>query len=154
MSHPSDRWMQEAIDLARTNMEQGGRPFGAVLVRGNEVLAREVNTIHRTGDPTAHAELLALRTAGLDAKNADLSGTVMYASGHPCPMCMAAMHLAGVERVYFAYDNVEGAAHGLSTAHIYQEMQKDPLKQSLPMEQFQPKDAPNLYASWAKAVQT
>ena len=142
--------MREAIALARKNLQLGGRPFGAVLTRNGEVIARGVNEIHISGDPTAHAELLALRDAGRVAKNPDLSGTIMYASGHPCPMCMAAMHLAGVEHVYFAFSNEDGEVHGLSTAHVYEQMQKPPQQQRLPLEPFKPEDAGDLYSEWAK----
>lgn len=148
MSHPIERYMIEAVALARENIARGGRPFGAVLVRDEHIIARGVNETHRTSDPTAHAELLALREAGRAANNPDLSGTVMYASGHPCPMCMAAMHLAGVDHVYFAYGTDDGAAYELSTADIYAEMQKPPQSQSLPLQRFRPEGERDLYADW------
>lgn len=148
MSHPVESFMVEAIALARQNIARGGRPFGAVLVRDGDIIARAVNETHRTSDPTAHAELLALRDAGRAAKNPNLQGTVMYASGHPCPMCMAAMHLAGVDQVYFAYSMEDGTAYGLSTEAIYNEMRKLPQEQSLPLKYFRPLEDGNLYADW------
>lgn len=148
MQHPSEQAMQQAIALAHKNIEGGGRPFGAVLMRNDRVIATGVNEIHLNGDPTAHAELLALRQAGKDAQNPDLRGTVMYASGHPCPMCMAAMHLAGVDHVYFAFGNDDGEAYGLSTDHIYEQMRKPPQEQSLPLDHFRPANAENIYALW------
>lgn len=154
MTHPSEQAMRHAIALARQNIEDGGRPYGAVLMRGSEVLSTGVNEIHRTGDPTAHAELLALRDAGKKAKNPDLRGTVMYASGHPCPMCMAAMHLAGVGHVYFAYSNEDGEKYGLSSAHVYREMRKPPQEQSLPLEAYRPAIDEDLYAIWARRAIT
>lgn len=148
MSHPAEPFMVEAIALARQNIADGGRPFGAILVRDGRIIARGVNETHRTSAPTAHAELLALRDAGRTANNPDLRGTVMYASGHPCPMCMAAMHLAGVDHIYFAYSTEDGAAYGLSTADIYAEMRKPPESQRLPLQSFRPKGESNLYADW------
>ena len=89
------RFLCQAIELARANIGKGGRPFGAVVVKDGEVVAAGVNEIHSTNDPTAHAELTAIRAASRKLGSPDLSGCVVYASGHPCPMCMAAMRLAG-----------------------------------------------------------
>ena len=98
-------FMREAIALARANVEAGGRPFGAVLVRDGRVLARGVNQIHETHDPSAHAELQAIRQASQALGSPRLDGCVIYASGHPCPMCLAAMHLCGIQAAWFAYSN-------------------------------------------------
>lgn len=152
MSHPVEDFMAEAIALARENIATGGRPYGAVLVRGNTVIARGVNETHKTADPTAHAELLALRDAGQSAKNPDLQGTVMYASGHPCPMCLAAMYLAGVEAVYFGYGNDDGAPYGLTTESIYNEMRKPTEEQRLPIQKLRPSDEDSLYKEWSEAA--
>src|SRR5688572_7088440 len=81
---------------------------GAVLVRDGEVIARAVNRIHETGDPTAHAELVAIREAAQALGRPRLDGCVVYASGHPCPMCLAAMHLCGIAAAYYAYSNEDG----------------------------------------------
>src|SRR5690606_15271222 len=92
-------FLREAIALALANSARGGRPFGAVVVRNGEVIATGVNEIAITNDPTAHAELLAIRAASKALGSPDLSGCTVYASGHPCPMCMAAMRMAGVGEV-------------------------------------------------------
>jgi tRNA(Arg) A34 adenosine deaminase TadA len=112
------RFLGEAIELARANIGRGGRPFGAVLVRDGKVIATAVNEIHASNDPTSHAEMNAIRAASHELGTPDLKGSAMYASGHPCPMCMAAMRLAGVTRVLYAYSNDVGAPFGLSTAVI------------------------------------
>ena len=114
----TQRFLCEAIELARANMDEGGRPFGAVVVRDVAVVATGVNEIVATNDPTAHAELVALRAASRALGSPNLAGCVVYASGHPCPMCMAAMRLSGVSEVYYAYSNDDGAPYGLSTAAI------------------------------------
>ena len=95
------RFLCEAIELAHANVEKGGRPFGAVVVKDGEVIATGVNEILSTNDPTAHAELTAIRAASQKLGSPDLQGCAVYASGHPCPMCMAAMRLAGVGEVVF-----------------------------------------------------
>ncbi|MDR0181471.1 nucleoside deaminase [Lysobacter arvi] len=142
-------FMREAIALARANVADGGRPFGAVLVRDGEVLARAANRIHATNDPTAHAELLAIRDAAQRCGSPRLDGAVVYAGGHPCPMCLAAMHLCGVTRGYYAYSNEDGAPFGLSTAHVLAQMALPPSQQSLAVEALRPEGEGGLYESWA-----
>jgi tRNA(Arg) A34 adenosine deaminase TadA len=146
------RFLNQAIDLARANIGRGGRPFGAVLVRDGEVIATGVNEIHRSNDPTSHAEMNAIRAASQALGSPHLSGAAVYASGHPCPMCLAAMRLSGVERVYYAHSNDDGAPFGLSTAAIYDDLAKPLAEQSMtiryvPVRQT---DLPDLYAQWAQ----
>ena len=125
--------LQRAIALARTNVAAGGRPFGAVLTRNGAVLVEAVNEIHLSKDPTAHAELLAIRKASQQL-GARLNGCVIYASGQPCPMCLSAMYLCGVERVVFAASNEMAAPFGLSTAAIGQQVGLPVSEQRLPIE--------------------
>ncbi|MCT9812664.1 nucleoside deaminase [Acidovorax sp. Be4] len=148
-----DRYLRQAIALARANIEQGGRPFGAVVVRDDAVIATGVNEIHATNDPTAHAELTALRAASRHLGSPDLSGCSVYASGHPCPMCMAAMHMAGVRKVAYAYGNEDGAPFGLSTAAVYEDLAKPFAEQSMAICHLPVRmpDHPDLYAEWAQA---
>ncbi|WP_233750501.1 nucleoside deaminase, partial [Bordetella bronchiseptica] len=96
----------------------GGRPFGALVARDGVVLARGVNRMLADHDPTAHAELLALREAGRALRSARLDGCVVYASGQPCPMCLAAMRMSGVARAVYAYSNEQAEPYGLSTAAL------------------------------------
>lgn len=146
-------YLLQAIALARTNMANGGRPFGAVVVRQGEVIATGVNEIAATCDPTAHAEMTALRAASRQLASPDLSGCAVYASGHPCPMCMAAMRLAGVREVAYAYSNEDGAPFGLSTAAVYADLAKPFAEQSMAIRHLPVRtpDQPELYAAWAQA---
>jgi tRNA(Arg) A34 adenosine deaminase TadA len=150
MERSAEAFMREALALARANVEAGGRPFGAVLVREGQVIARAVNEVIQTRDPTAHAELLAIRQASQSLGSASLSGCVVYASGHPCPMCLAAMHLCGIQAAWFAYSNDEGEAYGLSTAPIYAQMAREPQAQSLPLRPLRPADEHGLYDEWKR----
>ncbi|HWU54831.1 MAG TPA: nucleoside deaminase [Rhizomicrobium sp.] len=149
----SDRFLREAIELALANVKKGGRPFGAVIVRNGEVIARGVNEILRTNDPTAHAELTAIRSASQTLGSPRLDGCVVYASGHPCPMCMAAMRLAGVSAVYYAYSNDDGAPYGLSTADIYAELARPFSEQSMEIRHMpvRAQSVPDLYAAWKES---
>ncbi len=142
-------FMREAVALARGNALQGGRPFGAVLVRDGVVVARAVNRIHETNDPTTHAELEAIRQASAALGSPRLDGATIYASGHPCPMCLAAMHMTGVKAAFFAYSNEDGEDFGLSTARVYAEMAREPQAQSLPLRPLRPQGEAGLYEEWA-----
>lgn len=95
----NQEFLRQAIELAYNNIEKGGRPFGAVIVKDGKVIASGVNQILTTNDPTAHAELLAIRAASQVLGTANLEGCSVFASGHPCPMCMAAMRLAGIKQL-------------------------------------------------------
>ncbi|APR85355.1 tRNA-specific adenosine-34 deaminase [Minicystis rosea] len=124
--------LQQAIELALENVRvRGGRPFGAVLVKDGSVVATGVNEILATGDPTAHAELQAIRAAAAKLGISGLAGAVMYASGEPCPMCLSAMYLNGINEAHYAYSNEDGAPYGLSTAPIYAELAKPPTQRTL-----------------------
>ncbi|MNO59773.1 Guanine deaminase [compost metagenome] len=143
-----DDFMREAVALARTNIAAGGRPFGAVLVRDGQVIARAANTIHLDNDPTGHAELQAIRQASQVLGSPRLDGCVIYASGHPCPMCLAAMHLCGVSEAYFAYSNDDGEEFGLSTAAIYREMTRPPMQQAVRLHPLRLAGEEGLYRQW------
>ena len=146
-------YLGEAIALARANIGKGGRPFGALVVRDGAVIATGVNEIHATNDPTAHAEMSAIRAASRALGSPDLGGCAVYASGHPCPMCMAAMRLAGVSTVAYAYSNDDGAPFGLSTAALYEELARPFAEQSMDIRYLpvRPEGEPDLYAAWAQA---
>ncbi len=102
---------------ARANHRQGGRPFAALLVRDDQLVASAVNGIHLDGDPTRHAELEALRKA---SQSAPLAGSIVYASGHPCPMCLGALVMNGIAAVYYAFDNADAAPFGFDSTAAYQ----------------------------------
>lgn len=145
---PNPTFMQRALVLARQNIQAGGRPFAAVLVHQGQVIAEAVNQIHLSQDPTAHAEMQAIRLASQVLGRSRLAGCEIYATGHPCPMCLAAMHLCGIERAWFAYSNEDGEPFGLSTAAVYAQMARPPLQQSLPLTLLKPAGEQGLYAAW------
>lgn len=147
------RYLIKAIELAQANLREGGRPFGALVVCNDEVIATGVNEMLATHDPTAHAELLAIRAASHQLASSDLSKCVVYASGHPCPMCMAAMTMSGIKKVVYAYSNEDGAPFGLSTAAVYDELAK-PFSEQAMLIKHVPVDTgsvPSLYTEWASA---
>lgn len=117
-------YLKQALSLAYKNVEHGGRPFAAVVVQNNEVIASAVNEMHLSLDPTAHAELLAIRRASQILNTTDLKDCSIYASGQPCPMCLSLIFMTGIHRVVYAYSNEEATDFGLSTTHIYQKMRQ------------------------------
>lgn len=141
-----------AIRLARDNvLERGGRPFGAVLVRDDKVLATGVNEVLTTNDPSTHAEMQAIRAAAATLKSPRLEGCVMYASGHPCPMCLSAIHMTGIQEVYYAYSNEDAEKCGMSTAGIYAEMAKPVSQQSIRIEHVPPRnDGESPFDCWQR----
>lgn len=114
--------MRQAVQLAHENRLQGGRPFGAVLVRDNQVIATGINEIVQSHDPSTHAEMQAIRSATRALGSPSLAGCEIYASGHPCPMCLAALVMTGVEKVFFAFDNNDAAPYNLSSEGTYQRL--------------------------------
>jgi len=150
----AERFLCEAIDLARENVRNGGRPFGAVVVRDGTVVATGVNEVHTTQDPTTHAELQAIRAASRALGSARLDGCAIYASGQPCPMCLAAMHITGIREVTYAYSSEEAKPYGLSRADVYAEMAKPLEQQSIRATYLpvRPDGEDDLYEMWQAAM--
>ncbi|MBA9028113.1 nucleoside deaminase [Peribacillus huizhouensis] len=132
-----DKFMERAVELAVENVRCGGQPFGAVLVKNNNIVAEGVNELHKTYDISGHAELLAIRRAQEHVQTNDLSGYTMYASGEPCPMCLSAMYFVGIEKVYYcaSVENAVEVGLGKSKA-IYEDLQKTKAERTLSMIQM------------------
>lgn len=113
-------WLGTAIDLAQHNIEAGGRPFGAVVVLDGEPVATGVNEVLARNDPTAHAELLAIREACAALKDISLAGAVLYSSCEPCPMCLAAAMWAGLAAVIYGADTGAAAEAGFEDEKLYE----------------------------------
>ena len=109
-------WLEQALHLALTHRRQGGRPFAALLVKEGKLVASAVNRMLEAGDPTRHAEMEALREA---SQQGPLKDAVVYASGHPCPMCLCALVMNGISAVYYAFDNADAAPFGFDSSASY-----------------------------------
>ncbi|HEY0499739.1 MAG TPA: nucleoside deaminase [Kutzneria sp.] len=112
-------WLDEAVRLAAANVATGGGPFGAVIVRGDELIATGVNRVVPTLDPTAHAEVVAIREACQRVGDFRLTGCVLFSSCEPCPLCLAASLWARVDRVVFAADRDDAADAGFNDRDFY-----------------------------------
>lgn len=143
--------MREAIELAVNNVAQGGGPFGCVIVRDGKIIARGVNRVTQTNDPTAHAEVVAIRAACQALKAFQLTGCELYTSCEPCPMCMAAIYWARPDKVYFAATKADAAQAGFDDAMIYEEFALPYEKRRIPVKQLSREEALRAFAAWAKS---
>ena len=125
-----------AVELAHENRLAGGRPFGAVLARDGEIIATGVNEIIASHDPSTHAEMQAIRAGTRKTANPSLAGCTIYASGHPCPMCLAALVMTGADKVFFAFDNNDAAPYQLSSEGTYQRLRLSLTPPPLPIERL------------------
>ena len=150
MSTSTD-FMRMAIELAENNVirEQGG-PFGAVIVKDGMVLARSANKVVPNKDPTAHAEVLAIRLACQELNTFDLSGCEIYTSCEPCPMCLGAIYWARIDKIYYANTKADAAAVGFDDAFIYEELDKPLDKRKLPIVQLMRDEAMNTFKLWSE----
>lgn len=120
-----NKFMERAVQLAVQNVQDGGDPFGAVLVKNDVIIAEGVNELHKRYDISGHAELVAIKQAQKQKRTHDLSGYTMYASGEPCPMCLAAMYFSGITDVYYCQTVDDANAVGLGKSkQIYVDLTK------------------------------
>jgi guanine deaminase len=132
-----DQFMERAVELSLRNVRKGGQPFGAVLVKDGTIVAEGVNELHKVHDVSGHAEMLAIRHAQQALKADSLAGSIMYASGEPCPMCLAAMYLAGIETAYYCAPLEEAVQAGLGKSQIiYEDLGKAKSERRLSMSRM------------------
>lgn len=132
-----DSFMKRAVQLSLGNVQEGGRPFGAVLVKDDQIVSEGVNELHRKHDISGHAEMLAIRRAQEKLQTNDLSGYTMYASGEPCPMCLIAMYMTGIRDLYYCQSMEETAEYGMGkSVFLYEELSKDRADREMNSEQM------------------
>jgi tRNA(Arg) A34 adenosine deaminase TadA len=141
--------LRKAIALAVESAGTDGGPFGAVVARGDEVIATGTNRVTASGDPTAHAEIVAIRRAAEALGTHDLSGCVLYASTEPCPMCLAATWWARIGEIVFAADRHSAARAGFDDAAIYKEVASDRDVRSIPCRQHLADEGEAPFRAWA-----
>jgi tRNA(Arg) A34 adenosine deaminase TadA len=142
-------YLERAIELAGIGMAQGhGGPFGAVVVRGDQILAEAFNQVTGSHDPTAHAEVGAIRTACRALGTFSLAGCDIYSSCEPCPMCLSAIYWARLDRLYFAATRSDAAEIGFDDAFLYTELTLDPTERQLPSVQALRERAQQVMLPW------
>lgn len=142
--------LQQAVALSREHMRKGsGGPFGAVITdRSGKIISEGWNCVTSSNDPTAHAEVTAIRRACADLGRFDLAGHVIYSSCEPCPMCLAAIYWARLDRLVFANSRDEAAAIGFDDAAIYAEIPKHIEARSIPTTHLPSDEARAVFAEW------
>lgn len=144
-----EKFMKMAIQLSERNvLESLGGPFGAVIVKDGKVIAKSANKVTTTNDPTAHAEVSAIRLACKKLKTFDLTGCVVYTSCEPCPMCLSAVYWAKIDRIYYANTKQDAEDIGFSDKFIYDELDKPMDKRQLPIKQMMRADAQPAFKLW------
>lgn len=143
------RFMNRAVELARNNVIKGGEPFGAVIVKDDKIIGEGVNRVSAAHDPTAHAEIEAIREACKQLGTIDLSNCEIYASGEPCPMCLSTMYWANMKAAYIAYTVEDAAEFGLSSAYYYEQLALPKAERDIQYEQIKPEEqTEHLYRLW------
>jgi tRNA(Arg) A34 adenosine deaminase TadA len=141
-------FMREAIRLSIENVKNGGGPFGAVIVKDDEIIATGVNRVTSQHDPTAHAEVSAIRAACSKLNIFDLSGCEIYTSCEPCPMCLGAIYWAHLDKLYYANTKDDAKDIGFDDAFIYEEMDLPIEKRKLPYRALLRNEAIEAFNMW------
>ena len=144
--------MREAIEMAVENVRRGaGGPFAALVVKDGAVIARGTNRVTTSNDPTAHAEVVAIREACRRLGTFQLDGCDLYTTCEPCPMCLGAIYWARPRHVFYAATQDDAAAAGFDDAFIYDELARPPAARRLPMQQVLGREAHRPFDAWAAA---
>ncbi|MCQ2195446.1 MAG: nucleoside deaminase [Paludibacteraceae bacterium] len=143
-----EQFMRLAIELSIKSVNEGGGPFGAVIVKDGEIIAASANRVTINNDPTAHAEVMAIREACQKLGTFDLSGCELYASCEPCPMCLSAMYWAHIEKYYYANDQHDAAKIGFDDHFIYEELDKPVENRTLKRVQILHEEAMEAFKQW------
>jgi tRNA(Arg) A34 adenosine deaminase TadA len=142
--------MAEAIALSLENVRRGGGPFGCVITQNDRIIARGANQVTQTNDPTAHAEIVAIRAACKALNDFQLHGCEIYSSCEPCPMCLAAIYWSRPERVFFGNTREDAAVAGFDDWLIYQEIALPREERGIPIQQLMGEEAKAAFEAWAK----
>jgi guanine deaminase len=146
----TDVHMRRAIELSRESVSEGGGPFGAVVVLDGRVLGEGRNRVVPDGDPTAHAEINAIRNACRAQASHSLQGAVIYTSCEPCPMCLGAIWWAGISRIVFANSRDAAANIGFDDLALYSEVSSPLEHRRIKIEQSDDTDAKEVFEAWAR----
>ena len=143
-----EEYMREAIRLSIENIKQGGGPFGAVIVKDGQIIATGTNRVTATCDPTAHAEVSAIRQAAKALNSFDLSGCDIYTSCEPCPMCLGAIYWAHIDRMFYGNTKTDAKNIGFDDSFIYDEIDLRIEDRRLKAQQLLPEEAIKAFQAW------
>lgn len=143
--------MLRAIELSKENMRKGaGGPFGAVIVKEGKIIGEGWNQVTSTNDPTAHAEMVAIRAACKNLNNFELDGAEIYTSCEPCPMCLSAIYWARIEKIHFANSRKDAANINFDDDFLYMEIPKAIENRKIPMSQCHHNEALEVFKEWSE----
>lgn len=149
MTEREHQFMRAAIELARQGMNTGqGGPFGCVIVKGDEIVGQGCNMVTSTNDPTAHAEVVAIRHACNHLQLHQLTGCELYTSCEPCPMCLGAIYWARPDRVFFGGTRFDAAFAGFDDSFIYEELNVPMVNRQIPITNIAREDAIKVFEEW------
>jgi len=147
-----DRFMARAIELATENVRTGrGGPFAAVVVKDGRIIAEGANRVTSSNDPTAHAEIVAIREACRALGNFQLAGCDVYTTCEPCPMCLGAIYWARPARVFYAATAADAARFGFDDSFISRELQRPIAEREIPMKQMMREEALRIFPLWSES---
>jgi guanine deaminase len=137
-----------AVEIAGKGIDNGGGPFGAVIAKDGKIISEAYNMVVLTCDPTAHAEVLAIRKAASVLKSHDLGECTLYTTCEPCPMCLGAIYWAGIKKVVYACDRVDAAGSGFSDSMIYKEIVLDPAERKVTFLRLKDTGGEEVFRKW------
>ena len=140
--------MLRAIELSMISLKEDGGPFGCVIVKNNEIISEGFNEVTNKNDPTAHAEIVAIRNACNKLNTFNLNGTQMFTSCEPCPMCLSAIYWSHIDKIYYGNNRKDAAKIGFDDSYIYDELSLDLNKRKIPLEQINEKEAIIAFEEW------
>ena len=141
-------FLARAVELAMSGMKNGGGPFGAVIVRDGKIIAEAYNRVVPDHDPTAHAEIIAIREASSTLKTHDLSGCTLYTTCEPCPMCLGAIYWSGIRKVFYSCSRNDAATSGFNDKLIYEEIALDPSERKVSFIKVEDAGAIEIFKTW------
>lgn len=144
------QFLQQAVDLAGENVASGGGPFGAIIVKDGRIIAASGNRVTPNLDPTAHAEIMAIRAACLQLGDFQLTDCTLYTSCEPCPMCLGAIYWARLAEVYYACNRHDASQAGFDDSFIYDEIPKQPAERNIAMHYIDLAGANKPFQEWDK----
>ena len=143
-------FMKRAIELSIKSVNNGGGPFGSIIVKGDKIIAEGSNKVTSNNDPTAHGEIVAIREACKKLNNFSLNGCELYSTCEPCPMCLSAIYWARIDKIYYANTREDARKIDFDDSLIYTELQKNIDKRKIPMIQMMRNEALKAFEMWDK----
>jgi len=149
MENRDRKFMLDAIQLSIENVDKGGGPFGAVIVKNGKIISAKANSVTANNDPTAHAEILAIREACKKLNTYNLSGCIIYTSCEPCPMCLGAIYWAHIDKVFYGNNKTDAGKIGFDDSFIYDELELPINERKVEFVQLLPDEAIKGFRAWS-----